>query len=303
MAEKILGIVLSDGTVLDATALGMISITDSGNVQFVTPDGAKLNLEPSDNLAIKPGGKVQLDTNHYADDADKDEFKIAAICDKKSKVEGLKVEAAGLKFVTENADATRGWDKGVFKMMFKEKTGATDKWAKLNLHAASVDIRGRSTGPGTGGGHAFQIAGVDSNHHENKLKFESDRQSPIGADNPAYNGEGGKGLEFGTFNNEHTSLYTGDYRFKADGRVYPATRGELVTDPITGKVDYPTQDDDFKDIISNAVGSSATWAEIVDAAVFISKYKTDIKNLIDYAKSQGWIPSVEASNPMPFDEE
>lgn len=267
MAERITGIVLSDGTVLDATALGFITLTSSGNVEFSTPEGAKMNLEPSDNLAVKAGGKIQLDTNHYADDADKDEVKIAAICDKKSKVEGIKVEAAGLKFVTGDADTSRGWDKSTFKMMFKRLTGAVDEWAKLNLHAASIDIRARSTGAGTGGGIALQTAGVDSGHKENKLKFESDRQSPIGAENPVHNGEGGRGMEFGTFNNEHASLFCGDYRFKADAPVFAVTRGELVTDPVTGKVDYPTQADDFKDIIDDE--NPVTWADIIAAAKYL----------------------------------
>lgn len=66
-----------------------------------------------------------------------------------------------------------------------------------------------------------------------------------------HSGVGGDGMEFGTFNNEHASLFCGDYRFKADAPVFAVTRGELETDAITGKVDYPTQPDDFKDIIDD----------------------------------------------------
>ena len=49
----------------------------------------------------------------------------------------------------------------------------------------------------------------------NKIKFEHG---------------GGDGLEFGTFNTEHTSIYTGDYRFKKDGIIRLATRFTEVSD-------------------------------------------------------------------------
>lgn len=275
MAYPIKSIILQDGTELDATGLAVISLTDSGNVQIVSPDGAKINLEPGDNLAIKAAGKIQLDTNHYVDEADKDEVKIAAICDKKTKVQGIKCEAAGLKFVTADADKTRGWDPEKFKMEFKKTTGAVDTFAKLNLHAASIDLRARSTGKGTGGGIAVQIAGMDSSSKENKFKIETDRTVDVSATaaESDYCGEGGKGIEIGTINSQFTSLYTKSYRFKADAPIYAVTRGALTTDAQTGKVDYPTQADDSKDILNDA--SPITWAQVVAG--------------IKYLKSKGYI--------------
>lgn len=268
MALQIKKIVLSDGTELDAAAFANISITSSQNLEIVSHtsvDGAgetiggKINIEPDDNLAIKPVGKIQIDTNHKATDK-KDEMEIAVICDKKSKVEGLKLNVAGIKYVTDGADTSRGWNAETFKVFYKRTTGTTDTYAKVNMHAASFDIRTRSTGAGTGGGIALQIASTDSDGHENKLKFESDRTTAIGT-TAQYNGEGGKGLEFGTFNNEHASLYCGDYRFKADAPIFAVTRGAIVEDTTTGKKDYPTQADDFKDIINDS--NPITWADLV----------------------------------------
>lgn len=270
MAERIVSIVLSDGTVLDASALKYISFSKSGNLEIATDGTAKINIEPADNLAIKPGGKIQIDTNHKPE-GKKDEMEVSVICDKKSKVEGLKMNVAGLKFVTEGADTNNGWDPSLFKMFFKNTSGSDDTFTKVNMHAASFDIRTRSTGPGTGGGIALQIASTDSKGHENKIKFESDRTNKIGSQTPTYNGEGGKGLEFGTFNNEHASLYCGDYRFKADAPVFPATRRDLTQDPTTLKIDYPTNtEDDFKDFIEEKYKEDpVTWQDIIDAVMYV----------------------------------
>ena len=132
----------------------------------------------------------------------------------------------------------------------------TKEWAEFKLKSRNMDLRCHDHG-----GIALQIAGADGSGHENKIKFESDRTGEIGG-SANYNGEGGKGLEFGTFNNLHTSLYTGDYRFKGDAKVYGATRTAPQA-ASSGKIDYVTQPDDFKDIISEE--NSATWNEIIDA--------------------------------------
>lgn len=130
-------------------------------------------------------------------------------------------------------------------------------WGEFKIKSRNLDLRCNDHG-----GIALQIAGQDKTGFENKVKFESDRTTLIGG--PAsYCGEGGKGLEFGTFNNLHTSLYTGDYRFKGDAYVFAVTRGPLET-TSSGKIDYPTQSDDFKDIIDNSKG--ATWYDIIAAA-------------------------------------
>lgn len=108
------------------------------------------------------------------------------------------------------------------------------------------------------GGIALQPAGIDGSGYENKIKFESSRKvsanetipSDLRRDSSNYNNyytiEGGKGVEFGTFNNEHTSIFTKDYRFNSDGIVFSVIRSAPITSG--DKTDYTTQADDFKDI-------------------------------------------------------
>ena len=139
--------------------------------------------------------------------------------------------------------------------------GDDEEWAELKINSRNLDLRCHDHG-----GIALQIAGKDKTGFENKIKFESDRTSPI-SEQGTYNGEGGKGLEFGTFNNEHSSLFTRDYRFNKYGFVYSVERDTPVYD--SGKVDYPTQPDDFKDII-NGTTPVTQWKDIVNVS---EKYK------------------------------
>ena len=255
------GIKIGD-VVIGSDVLGCLlaSLNEDGsfkNLQIVTPEGHKLNLEPGDNLAIKPASKVQWDTAHRAEGT-QDEFEMSTICDKKTNVEGVKWELAGLKFMTADADESNGWDKNIFKLLFKK---TKELWTKLNLKAGSIDIRAHSTGPGTGGGIAVQIAGVDSDRHCNKFKIETDQIADVDAaqSEEIHNGEGGKGIEIGTINPLFTSLYTSTYRFRGDSPIYGVTRGDLET--VDGKTDYPTQPDDSKDIIDDE--DPVTWNDMI----------------------------------------
>lgn len=139
--------------------------------------------------------------------------------------------------------------------------GDDEEWAELKINSRNLDLRCHEHG-----GIALQIAGKDRQGYENKIKFESDRTSPI-TEQGTYNGEGGKGLEFGTFNNEHSSLFTKDYRFNKNGDVYAVDRDTPVYD--SGKTDYPTQSDDFKDII-NEMTPVTKWNDIVKVS---AKYR------------------------------
>lgn len=272
MAETIKGIILSDGTVLEASVLGYVTLSSKGNLQITSPEGGKVNIESSDNIALKPFGNLQHDTAHYAPDEDKSEFKMKAICDSKDKVEGYNIEAAGVKFITKKADPAF-WD--CKKWILKIQESAT-KYAKGIINAASWDIRTRSTGRGTGGGIALQISSTDSDGKENKLKIETDRIVDVNAsaippsatsfDGSSYTGEGGKGIEIGTINSQMTSLFTNTYRFFGNGRVYGVTRGAITKDEATGKYDYPTQQDDSKDILPS---TSVTWNEIINAVLYL----------------------------------
>lgn len=165
--------------------------------------------------------------------------------------------------------------------------GYDEQWAEFKIKSRNLDLRCNGHG-----GIALQIAGKDSGHHENKIKFESDRVNNIGATG-SYCGEGGKGLEFGTFNNEHASLFCGDYRFKGDADVYGVTRGALELNS-KGKTDYPTQTDDFKDILDPT--NKATWNEIIDAAKKCRNLEETITDAVNGAVISGVDMSIYVTN-------
>ena len=202
----------------------LIELNDKGN--FALESKTKhLNLESAKGVQIKPTTNITLDSTR----------RIVS-----NKGNEIHVEARFDDF----GDIT-GYD------------GSDEEWAELKIESRNLDLRCHDHG-----GIAIQIAGKDKTNFENKIKFESDRTSPI-TEAGSYNGEGGKGLEFGTFNNLHTSLFTGDYRFRGNGNVYAVERE--VPRTISGKFDYPTQPDDFKDII-NENTPFAKWNDIIDAA-------------------------------------
>lgn len=268
------------GQVIDSTALENLSntalkaiwVNTSNNFEINAgaAGGEKLNLVAGDAIQIKTGDGEPLQLDCEQNTVDINEYGVK-VCNgampKATRVVGLKVNAAELTLDTQKAN-TAEFDPEEFQIKVRndkwnggEQIGTTGP-IYLKAKARAFDFRCYDHG-----GIALQIAGHDGSGHENKIKFESDRTTQIGA-TPSYCKEGGKGLEFGTFNNEHSSLYTGDYRFKGDAEVYGVTRNAPVQSS-TGKIDYPTQGDDFKDVI-NASTPHATWNEILDAA---NKYK------------------------------
>ena len=272
-AKYVNGTEITSGMVNSLATLKGIYVNASNNfeVNAAVAGGEKLNLVAAQAVQIKPGidetGKpeaVQFDCEQHGADATEFTFKVCnGAQPKATRVVGLKVNAAELTLDNQKCNTTE-FDADSIDIKVRN-----DKWNSgevvgttgpvyLKMKARAMDFRCYDHG-----GIALQVAGTDSNGKENKIKFESDRTSEIGA-TPAYCKEGGKGLEFGTFNNEHASLYTGDYRFKGDADVYGVTRNTPVA-TSTGKVDYPTQADDFKDVI-NASTPHATWNEIIDAA-------------------------------------
>lgn len=202
-----------------------IDLNQKGNLSISAPK--HINLEPSAAIQMKPCTGLIVDTGK----------RIALGKDNKVDLE--------IKYDDYDANNT-----GVYP-------GDDEPHGEFTIKARNVDIRCMEHG-----GIALQPCGTDSHGKENKIKFESSRTSQIGAYG-TYSNEGGKGLEFGTFNNEHSSLYTGDYRFKGDALVYGVTR-QSPTQVSTGKIDYPTQADDFKDVI-DATTPSASWNDIIDA--------------------------------------
>lgn len=269
---------------LAAALAALLELSAKDNLNISSPKS--INLEPTKHVKIKPGngGQIELLPDHTGD-LEEVLIKVQASVDENGddlsseKPVRLKINSAEIEFNTKGADDINEYD-----MKFKTGVKASasgEHYCQTKLKGRSFDLRCYEHG-----GIALQPCGQDGNNNENKIKFESSRISPIG-EAGKYNQEGGKGLEFGTFNNEHVSLYTGDYRFKADGMVMAVTRGAIAQN-ASGKTDYPTQNDDFKDIPLTKEGSpckwnptngweapsgetilSCTWEDIIKAVLFL----------------------------------
>ena len=273
----------------------------SGNLEISNKDvpgaadDSKVNVVSNDSIQLKPGDgcNIQLDCEQNIQKGDPIEFEVRACnggYDKSERTVGMKINAAEILIDNQKAHTTQVDNEDVFDIDKIRINFRTDKWktgsgaaeaptrvnhkgpADVKFRAKSFDIRCHGTEPG--GGIALQSSGTDTDHYENKIKFESSRTTDIATtkDKPVsgdtktsaqYTTEGGMGLEFGTFNNEHTSLFTSDYRFNKDGKVFAVTR-ETPVEEASGKIDYPTQSDDFKDVINPDLGVS--WETIVKTA-------------------------------------
>lgn len=205
---------------------GCIKYNTKGNMSIESNE-KHVNIEAKKGIQMKPTTNIIFDSSR--------------------RILNGKGNEVHLQFVFDDYDSTA---TGSYP-------GDDEEYAELKIEARNVDIRCLDHG-----GIALQPCGVDGSGKENKIKFESSRTAPLGSANPTYSKEGGKGMEFGTFNNEHASLFTGDYRFNKDGMVYAVTRETPET--VDGKTDYPTQNDDFKDVIDSNLG--VKWETIVKTA-------------------------------------
>lgn len=232
---------------IQASSIGTVS-----EVSISNTTESKINFTTGSNTGeIKLNAKGNLSVESFSKHVNIESAKAiqlkpttSVIIDTARKVAAGNDNEASI--VVKNDDASSGEEHGYLK-----------------LEARAIDLRCFDHG-----GVAIQPCGHDSSNHENKIKFESDRKVSANATaNPTtdYNGEGGKGVEFGTFNNEHTSIFSKDYRFNESGKVYSVVRGDITTNS-KGKSDYPTQNDDFKDILrtnkdTNAVcNNSGVWS-------------------------------------------
>lgn len=275
---------------LAAEVASLISLSSKNNLELTSPKS--INIEPTKHVKVKPGdgGQIELLADHTGD---LDEVLVKALVsvddqgvDLASELPiRLKLNSTEMEFNTKGAADINEYDVK-FKTGVKDSS-AGEHYCQTKMKGRSFDIRCYEHG-----GIALQPCGEDSNHNENKIKFESSRTNAIGQAGQ-YDSEGGQGLEFGTFNNEHTSLYTGDYRFKADGRVIAVTRG-TIAQAASGKTDYPTQDDDFKDIPLTKEGSPCTWDstngwEAPSGETILSCTWEDIINAVLFLKGNGSI--------------
>lgn len=252
-----------------------LTISSKDNFQITSPvnaqgqDTKSINIEPNKSLKIKPGQGGQVE--FIADNSGElEEFLLKVFVTKDSEGQELsggdkpirlKIQSQELELNTKN-----GEDE--YDVKFKtglKKNSSGDHYCKTRLKGRSIDLRCYEHG-----GIAMQPCGTDSNGKENKFKIETSRTTELGDTSVNYSDEGGKGMEIFTMNSEHMSAWAGDYRFRADSPVYAVTRGTLVTDD--DKTDYPTQSDDFKDIIDDE--NPITWADIIAA----TKYFKSLQN-------------------------
>lgn len=225
---------------------GRIEFNSKGNIAIESLT-KHVNIEAAKGIQLKPTTNVTFDSSR--------------------RIRNNKGNEVHMQFVFDDYDSG---NTGNY-------SGDDEEYAELKVEARNIDLRCFDHG-----GIAVQPCGSDGSGHENKIKFESSRTSELGAATPTYSKEGGKGLEFGTFNNDHTSVFTSDYRFNKDGMVYAVTRGTPTTDS-KGKFDYPTQADDFKDIVDQTLG--VPWETIVKTAKVFSLLaevsEPDSSDLID----------------------
>ena len=208
------------------------------------------------NIALKPGDDIEF-WGHKRGSSKSDEVSVKIMTEVPKASDPTKTDEVAAKLQLNAGDIVltskdKQEDSDVMNVTVNK---ATDTRGYLKVRAQAIDLRCEDNG-----GIALQPKGNDGSGHENKIKFEHN---------------GGDGKEFGTFNTEKTSIFTDEYRFNESGKVYAVTRGALETtykvpgDSTSGvkKIDYPTQADDFKDILDNS--KSCTWNDIIVAVNYI----------------------------------
>lgn len=227
-----------------------ISVSSKGNLELSS--AKHINIEPAyvdgggegtyGDIQLKPGDDITLESSHRATDK-QGEITIKTTNGKgkndpdKGTVK-LELKVADLELSTEGKP---GDDQNVMNVNVTTGNGK----GYLKVRAQAIDLRCEANG-----GIALQPKGADNDGNENKIKFEHN---------------GGDGKEFGTFNTEKTSIFTDEYRFNENGMVYAVTRETPTTqsykdDGVTPKkIDYPTQNDDFKDIPVTEEGTACEW--------------------------------------------
>lgn len=246
--------------------------------------GGKINIEPYTDLQIKAGDDITLYSHHRedpeelsvkvlngaeisaTDQAAIDEYPVDLQLNASNVILTTKDKAIT---ISEKNKARAAVNKGDTAdkanimnveiktgVKAKKATASKGQYGYLKVRANAIDLRCEDHG-----GIAIQPKGYDSDGNMNKIKFEHG---------------GGDGLEFGTFNTEKSSLFTGEYRFNKNGEIYLATReteasgktddGVFDNNPAgkdaTNAYKYVKQADDFYDVI-DANDPHCTWGDIV----------------------------------------
>ena len=234
--------------VQDIASPNVIQLTKKKKgVNTTLVSGNNINIEPREsvdstkggNISLKPGDDIEL-CSHHRLAANQDEVSVKVIDGNDAPVK-LQLNAAEMTLTTK--DKT-GNDANVFDI--NVNSGKNTK-GYLKVRAQAIDLRCEDHG-----GIALQPKGSDGQGNMNKIKFEHG---------------GGDGLEFGTFNTEHTSLFTGDYRFNKAGVIRLATRTTTASDKAdpndaTTTYKYVKAADDFYDNIDQN-DPTCTWEDIV----------------------------------------
>jgi hypothetical protein len=191
-----------------------LSLSTKNNVELTSPKN--INIEPASDstnnvygdISLKPGDDIEFLSSHRPSDK-QDEISLKVHNDDK---EPVKLQINASEFVLSTKDKV-GSDSNVLDVTVNS---AKNTRGYLKVRAQAIDLRCEDHG-----GIAIQPKGEDAQHHMNKIKFEHG---------------GGDGLEFGTFNTEHTSLFTEDYRFNKDGVIRLATRDKIYSDKVDGTI-------------------------------------------------------------------
>ncbi len=238
-----------------------LTIQTTAEDQYLDGDktkGGKINLEPISDLQVKTGDDITL-YSHHREDPEELSVKVLNGAEisatDQTEIEeypvDLQLNLSNLVLTTKDKDITiseknkakqaevttynteHAQDQDFTPKVYsptkdaknvlnveiktgkkaKKATKSDGQYGYLKLRSQAIDLRCEDHG-----GIALQPKGYDNDGNMNKIKFEHG---------------GGDGLEFGTFNTEHTSIFTGDYRFNKDGVIKLSTR---FTEP-SGKTD------------------------------------------------------------------
>lgn len=227
-------------------------------VNTTLTSGNNINIEPREsvgttkggNISFKPGDDIEFCSHHRLSE-NQDEVSVKIIDGNDNPVK-LQLNASEMTLTTKDK---LGENSNVFDI--NVNSGKNTK-GYLKVRAQAIDLRCEDHG-----GIAIQPKGVDGQGHENKIKFEHG---------------GGDGLEFGTFNSEKTSLYTGEYRFKKMGIIKLATRNKIESDKYDNSdstTHYKYQkntNDDFYDFIDTN-DPKCTWKDIISYVVWAKNHQ------------------------------
>lgn len=228
-----------------------IYINSKGNFNIETSadlgntSKGKINIEAMDDIQFKPGDDIIFYSHHRA--IDKQNEVAIKVTDGDDVPVKLQINAANITLTTKDKPAGTKNESEILDLNINTGKSTGNSKGYLKVRARAIDLRCEEHG-----GIALQPKGRDHNGNMNKIKFEHG---------------GGDGLEFGTFNTEHTSLFTEDYRFNRNALVKMATRVTIISDKEdfsdnTTAFKYVKQSDDLYDVIDET-DEQTTWHDII----------------------------------------